>query len=1287
MPSRHDPVRMPAEQQRVGVPCRGRGGDSGGFVLVAVLLLIALATVLIVTTSSVSQIERKAVANSAKEDLARQNALFALQVALAQLQSAAGPDQRVTATADILSGVGTAVTQPYWTGVWKTGTNGLDIANSGTPQRQASLGALDPTADQKAASAIAWLVSGATNHNTISPNASTVSPRTWSDTSGGQTNSVALARNYGTNLATVRVPLVVVTNTFATGGVTRTNVGAYAYWVSDEGVKAKVNMNDPTLKTFGAGVSATGDLAKNLLHFVAPQAAVAYKGSAEFGTTDLRADTNNVPKITTLQSLANLVPGLAGTNAAKIAADFTTYSMGVIADVRQGGLKRDLTAALEDNGANPSVNYGKLNPNGTNRVYTAPENTIGTISSTSYTLANGNRGLDGLRWINLYYHYNLYKSAEPSVNMYGRTVNGTSPSGVGNPTANNRPYTVTPRALGWIDNSLPSTPNDLRPFINYGALSPVFLGLRWDVTLNSTEVTAGQYNLYLNYYPQFVLYNPYSVRISSPSNNFRFARALASLGSLYLQISLPVTSASGPAPITTTNNYHVALNLGSTLQRLIYNTSFVDTQTFEPGEIRVYGLSNTIVSDLKAPNPNFAAACEFKFTNSPYGLVSRGYAVSFKKYAPIQAISALSSNALADTYANISNIPTGTPITLRLTARPGSVGTNANTTTLINLSGSAFSDVSISSGAFWPTIGGQSAGSIVDAVTVPVTIAGSDTRRIFVAGAPGANSTGSSTPSGTRSDLTTKVEDLTGETLVFSFFTRKKGINRTGGPAFSNANISVPWFSGNSILFNLSDDSFGARWWDELCLKDLYTWQSYPPSSAETISTTTTSAGYTTTSWGNASTGAAIPTPNRGSRIVLFDVPVQPMVSLGQFMHIKPSYAFTTGDYTSMGFGNMFIGGSLPSPEIPLEQTVIDNAVPNYRTLIIDHSFLANQALFDSYFFSTVPPKTLASGTTFPASWTAFNSANTGTTLSDPSIPLLNSRMKPYYREGTNPPIMDNLRDMDKAAANLMLDGAFNVNSTSVAAWKAFLSSTSGNDLDIWDASTGSAKNFSASELATPFVRFYGANGNGNVNDLWSGIRSLSDIDIDNLATRIVAEVRARGPFLSMADFLNRRLGASSTDLTRAGALQAAIDKTSLNKSMKDSGVDISIPISGPNLCQIPPIPNNMRDASSTVGAVWRTTIGAPGYFMQQDLVQALSPGMTVRSDTFLIRTYGEVRNPRTGIVESSAWGEAVVQRVPDLFDISQQPETAQSAMNATNLTFGRRFKIVSFRWLNSNEI
>jgi hypothetical protein len=289
--------------------------------------------------------------------------------------------------------------------------------------------------------------------------------------------------------------------------------------------------------------------------------------------------------------------------------------------------------------------------------------------------------------------------------------------------------------------------------------------------------------------------------------------------------------------------------------------------------------------------------------------------------------------------------------------------------------------------------------------------------------------------------------------------------------------------------------------------------------------------------------------------------------------------------------------------------------------------------------------------------------------------------MKPYLNGG-NAPLMAELRDARKAAANLLLEGGFNVNSSSVAAWKAFLGGLSGNDLRIWDATAKTSVQISTTS-GTPFSRFWSGSGRTAPNQLWSGLRVLSDSQLDELASAIVQQVKTRGPFLSVADFLNRRLGPAG-ELTISGALQSAIDNTTINSSIKASGLVVKATApaeSGkvPNL-----IAANMKDGA---GNPWNTVVGVPGYLMQQDIVQAIAPSITARSDTFLVRTYGEVRNPRSGEVEGQAWAEAVVQRFPEWVDESQNPEADIKNSNPVNVALGRRFKVVSFRWLNENEI
>jgi len=92
-------------------------------------------------------------------------------------------------------------------------------------------------------------------------------------------------------------------------------------------------------------------------------------------------------------------------------------------------------------------------------------------------------------------------------------------------------------------------------------------------------------------------------------------------------------------------------------------------------------------------------------------------------------------------------------------------------------------------------------------------------------------------------------------------------------------------------------------------------------------------------------------------------------------------------------------------------------------------------------------------------------------------------------------------------------------------------------------------------------------------------------------------------------------------------------------------------------------------------------------FLTQGDIMTALAPVLFPRSDTFVIRTYGEAVNPATGVAEGRAWCEATVQRVPDYFDPTDDAAVAPSDLNVTNQTYGRRFKVVSFRWLTRSDI
>ena len=84
--------------------------------------------------------------------------------------------------------------------------------------------------------------------------------------------------------------------------------------------------------------------------------------------------------------------------------------------------------------------------------------------------------------------------------------------------------------------------------------------------------------------------------------------------------------------------------------------------------------------------------------------------------------------------------------------------------------------------------------------------------------------------------------------------------------------------------------------------------------------------------------------------------------------------------------------------------------------------------------------------------------------------------------------------------------------------------------------------------------------------------------------------------------------------------------------------------------------------------------------------LQALSPSMTVRSDTFTIRAYGESLNPNTGEIATKAWCEAVIQRYPD--PVAPDPDKSYlEELALPSSPHGRVFHITRFRWLSENEI
>ncbi|MEI7910115.1 MAG: hypothetical protein WCK77_10800 [Verrucomicrobiota bacterium] len=376
-------------------------------------------------------------------------------------------------------------------------------------------------------------------------------------------------------------------------------------------------------------------------------------------------------------------------------------------------------------------------------------------------------------------------------------------------------------------------------------------------------------------------------------------------------------------------------------------------------------------------------------------------------------------------------------------------------------------------------------------------------------------------------------------------------------------------------------------------------------------------------------------------------------------------------------------GNSRAHPLLPAGQVTrpLDNAT------VLDHSYYLNDTLWDRYYFSSVAAY---SGGVLNDKRSRIEVIKG---ILDGSKPALNARLKPAVTPGDATTLatkIDGWSDADRAkklAGQLAVNGPFNLNSASIDAWRAVLASQRDRDITAWKNRATLNTN------ATPFARMGlpltgPTDTSANVNVLgqirWSGYRSLTDTQINSLATAIVAEIKKRGiedraPCLTLAEFINRRPGSSGGLQCLAGILQSAIDASGVNTV--NHAMDSKI-ISIANIAATRKLGALTPEAMNGF-----TAEGSPPILTQGDLLSGLASIATVRGDTFKIRAYGEATT-KAGVIQARAWCEAVVQRLPEFVDPVDAPETTVASLTRPmNQSFGRRFEIVAFRWLNRTEL
>lgn len=440
---------------------------------------------------------------------------------------------------------------------------------------------------------------------------------------------------------------------------------------------------------------------------------------------------------------------------------------------------------------------------------------------------------------------------------------------------------------------------------------------------------------------------------------------------------------------------------------------------------------------------------------------------------------------------------------------------------------------------------------------------------------------------------------------------------------------------------------------------------------------------------GNAFFGGGLNAQYGSSFVTTHSVPREPVVSLAALQHsmangfevFRPKYGYATlnGREPMLPHISHAIGNSLAPAVLPPDRT--SGSLPGPRPLA-DHSYLANLGLWDDWFFSSIAPRRSATAGVNMTQRVVAERFFNGT--EDLRIrryrPDLDGedagRLLGSYFSGAT----SNETAIREIASHLRVDGMFNVNSTSVEAWKAVLGGLKGRGIVVGDDSGGErvlseGEGVAVTGLAVPRDMVAEGQGLTQVADAaqWSGRRRLSDEDIDSLARALVKEIRRRGPFLSLADFVNRRPG-SDKNLARAGAVQQALDSSEVTINRGPSGAGRSVSQGAAAAFDFP---------EAELGAI---SYGIPGVVKQADILTPIAPILSARSDTFLIRAYGESVDA-SGVVRARAWCEAVVERDRGFIDPANKATAVTTALTAVNQRFGRRFEMVSFRWLQEGDI
>ncbi len=312
--------------------------------------------------------------------------------------------------------------------------------------------------------------------------------------------------------------------------------------------------------------------------------------------------------------------------------------------------------------------------------------------------------------------------------------------------------------------------------------------------------------------------------------------------------------------------------------------------------------------------------------------------------------------------------------------------------------------------------------------------------------------------------------------------------------------------------------------------------------------------------------------------------------------------------------------------------------------------------VFDRYYFSGVPLK--AKWDPSPRTWIAD---------ALPAGVMTHHAVRPLLQSDGQFPSVETITSANGAAFCLM-EGGFNIFSPSPLAWRVFMENQFLNN-----AALSIQNRISDTGIASGvFSRLpYGAARIGNqladsaitedprhrnIILYRQGIRA---IDSNSLTGDEQMQALAQAITLAIRAEVSRSEGeGSGSSIT---SLRDLIAAGTFDHAIADAGIN-GLAVNG--------------DAIDPL---------SPGFLRQADIFALLGARMTTRSDTFVIRCYGESNDARSGTPKALAYCEAVLQRFPEYIDPSE--DASLPARSERNLLLGRRFRVVSFRWLQPQDL